>query len=129
MIRVALVDDHSLFRRGMKLLLSSYPEIEVVVEAASGKEFLAVLDQTVISLNIRQGEQGGESIALSELFHSINSFLLFKRWLLLITFRLYHIWIGLSRGFLEFFSSARHDYNCGTYILLSSPKGSIPSRH
>lgn len=47
MIRVALVDDHSLFRRGMKLLLSSYPEIEVVVEAASGEEFLAVLDQTL----------------------------------------------------------------------------------
>ncbi len=47
MIRVALVDDHSLFRRGMKLLLSSHPEIEVVAEAASGEEFLALLGDVV----------------------------------------------------------------------------------
>lgn len=50
MIRVALVDDHSLFRRGMKLLLSSHPEIEVVVEAASGEEFLAALPQTQVDV-------------------------------------------------------------------------------
>ena len=43
MIRVALVDDHSLFRRGMKLLLSSHPDIEVVAEVASGEEFLDVV--------------------------------------------------------------------------------------
>ncbi|MBQ2374700.1 MAG: response regulator transcription factor [Alistipes sp.] len=46
MIRVALVDDHSLFRRGMKLLLSSHPDIEVVVEVASGEEFLDVVGHT-----------------------------------------------------------------------------------
>lgn len=46
MIRVALVDDHSLFRRGMKLLLSSHPEIEVVIDAASGEEFLAAISHT-----------------------------------------------------------------------------------
>lgn len=40
MIRIALVDDHSLFRRGMRMLLSSNPQFEVVLEAASGEEFL-----------------------------------------------------------------------------------------
>lgn len=40
MIRIALVDDHSLFRRGMKMLLSSQSDFEVVLEAASGEEFL-----------------------------------------------------------------------------------------
>lgn len=40
MIRIALVDDHSLFRRGMRMLLSSNPQFEVVMEAASGEEFL-----------------------------------------------------------------------------------------
>lgn len=44
-IRIALVDDHSLFRRGLMLLFSSHPEIEVVAEAASGEEFLSLLEQ------------------------------------------------------------------------------------
>ena len=45
MIRIALVDDHSLFRRGMKMLLASHPDVEVVADVASGEEFLAVLDE------------------------------------------------------------------------------------
>lgn len=43
MIRIALVDDHSLFRRGLRVLLSSRPDFEVVADAASGGEFLAQL--------------------------------------------------------------------------------------
>lgn len=45
MIRIALVDDHSLFRRGMKMLLASHPDVEVVADVASGEEFLSVLDE------------------------------------------------------------------------------------
>ena len=45
MIRIALVDDHSLFRQGMRLLLGSHPDFEVVAEAASGEEFLSSLEQ------------------------------------------------------------------------------------
>lgn len=45
MIRIALVDDHTLFRNGLKMLLSSHPEVKVVVEAASGEEFLAQIEQ------------------------------------------------------------------------------------
>ena len=44
MIRIALVDDHSLFRSGMKMLLASCPDFEVVVDAGSGEEFLEMLD-------------------------------------------------------------------------------------
>ena len=44
MIRIALVDDHSLFRRGLKMLLSSRTDFEVVAEASSGEEFLGLLD-------------------------------------------------------------------------------------
>ena len=44
MIRIALVDDHSLFRRGLKMLLSSRTDFEVVAEASSGEEFLEQLD-------------------------------------------------------------------------------------
>lgn len=44
MIRIALVDDHSLFRRGLKMLLSSHADFEVVAEASSGEEFLELMD-------------------------------------------------------------------------------------
>ena len=43
MIRKALVDDQSLFRRGLKVLLSARPDFEVVADAGSGEEFLAML--------------------------------------------------------------------------------------
>ena len=44
MIRIALVDDHSLFRHGLKMLLSTHPRFEVVAESSSGEEFLAVVE-------------------------------------------------------------------------------------
>ena len=50
MIRIALVDDHSLFRRGMKMLLSSQADFEVVVEAGSGEEFLQAQAENKVDL-------------------------------------------------------------------------------
>ncbi|MGE4451592.1 response regulator transcription factor [Castellaniella sp.] len=38
MIRILLIDDHSLFRTGIRLLLQRYPEFEIVGEAADGLE-------------------------------------------------------------------------------------------
>ncbi len=38
-IRIALVDDHALFRNGLKLLLSNSDRFSVVMEAQNGKEF------------------------------------------------------------------------------------------
>ena len=37
-IRVLLVDDHTMFRQGLRTLLQSYPDIEVVDEASDGAE-------------------------------------------------------------------------------------------
>ena len=45
MIRVALVDDHTLFRNGLKMLLSTHADVEVVLEAGSGEEFLAEVER------------------------------------------------------------------------------------
>lgn len=42
--RIALVDDHSLFRNGLKGLLERYAGCRVVAEAADGEEFLALVD-------------------------------------------------------------------------------------
>ncbi len=36
--RIALVDDHTLFRNGLSSLLSEFTDIEVVFEACGGKE-------------------------------------------------------------------------------------------
>ena len=41
--RIVLVDDHSLFRNGLKGLLDRHADYEVVAEASSGEEFLELL--------------------------------------------------------------------------------------
>lgn len=38
--RVAVVDDQQLFRKGMTSLIEEYKDLEVVLEAANGKEFI-----------------------------------------------------------------------------------------
>jgi DNA-binding NarL/FixJ family response regulator len=45
MIRVLLVDDHPVVRRGMRALLEELPELEPVGEAADGAEALRFLEQ------------------------------------------------------------------------------------
>lgn len=42
-VRVVVVDDHVLLRRGLRLLLERVPGIEIVGEAADGREALAVI--------------------------------------------------------------------------------------
>ncbi|MGE4288857.1 MAG: response regulator [Salinivirgaceae bacterium] len=43
-IKITLVDDHALFRNGLKILLGATPEIHVISEAANGKEFLEIIE-------------------------------------------------------------------------------------
>ncbi|OUJ73279.1 response regulator [Hymenobacter crusticola] len=45
LIRLAVVDDHILFRKGLRALLSGFPGIEVIFEAGDGQELLERLDQ------------------------------------------------------------------------------------
>ncbi|HJT19682.1 MAG TPA: response regulator [Nitrospira sp.] len=42
-IRVLLVDDHAMVRQGLRNLLESYPDIEIVGEAANGEEAIAAI--------------------------------------------------------------------------------------
>lgn len=39
-IRVAIADDHALFRKGLVEILSGFPEIELVLDASNGKELI-----------------------------------------------------------------------------------------
>lgn len=45
MIKVMLVDDHSVLRSGLKMLLNAEQEIEVIGEAGSGEEALQLLQE------------------------------------------------------------------------------------
>jgi DNA-binding NarL/FixJ family response regulator len=65
-IRVLIVDDHPTLRRGLRSLLSSYPDIEVVGEADNGTTALqAVMDLSphVILLDIQMFGVDGIEIA------------------------------------------------------------------
>ncbi|MBR2367404.1 MAG: response regulator transcription factor [Alistipes sp.] len=44
-VKIALVDDHTLFRSGLKGLLSQHDNYEVVADVGSGEEFLEILPQ------------------------------------------------------------------------------------
>ena len=62
MIRISLVDDHSLFRRGLKMLLTSHADFEVVAEASSGEEFLELMDAArpdVVFMDYSMGGMNG----------------------------------------------------------------------
>lgn len=48
--KIILVDDHTLFRNGLKGLLNRYPECEVVGEASDGMEFLELLEKTTCDI-------------------------------------------------------------------------------
>jgi NarL family two-component system response regulator LiaR len=41
-IRIVIVDDHAMLRRGLQVFLMSYPDLELVGEAANGKEALVL---------------------------------------------------------------------------------------
>jgi len=42
-IKITIVDDHALFRNGLKILLNAHPEMKVISEASNGKEFLEII--------------------------------------------------------------------------------------
>lgn len=57
-----LVDDHALFRNGLKLLINNHPDYEVTAEGANGKEMLELLQESlpdVVLLDIAMPEMDG----------------------------------------------------------------------
>ena len=50
MIKVAIADDHKLFREGIRFLIDQMGDIELVFEAASGRELLQKLEQQRIDV-------------------------------------------------------------------------------
>lgn len=61
-IRVLVADDHALFRRGLDLVLSGEPDIEIVGEAADGAEAIelaAQLAPDVVLMDVRMPRLSG----------------------------------------------------------------------
>jgi DNA-binding NarL/FixJ family response regulator len=61
-IRVVLVDDQSLFRAGIRMVVDSQPDLEVVGEASDGRDALAVVASTrpdVVLMDIRMPVMDG----------------------------------------------------------------------
>ena len=66
MIRVLLVDDEELVRSGLRLILSTEPDLEVVAEAADGELALAMAElhrPDVVMLDIRMPGLDGIEVA------------------------------------------------------------------
>lgn len=63
MISVAIVDDHTLFRKGLALLIGVFPNYKVIIEAANGKEFIEALNAAdlpdIVLLDISMPEMDG----------------------------------------------------------------------
>ena len=62
LLRILIADDHPLFRKGMRTLLVSMPETEVVGEATTGKETVdraLALQPDIVLMDLQMPEGGG----------------------------------------------------------------------
>jgi two-component system response regulator NreC len=61
-IRILLADDHTILRQGLKLILSSQPDLEVVGEAANGHEVVQLAQELrpdIVLLDVAMPELNG----------------------------------------------------------------------
>jgi DNA-binding NarL/FixJ family response regulator len=61
-IKAILVDDHQLFRSGLKFILQDVEGIDVIAEASNGKEFLELLSHAkpdIVLMDINMPEMNG----------------------------------------------------------------------
>lgn len=65
-IKVALVDDQTLFLKGLRLILEGFPEIEIVIEANNGPDFLQAVENQqpdVVLLDLKMPGMDGIEVA------------------------------------------------------------------
>jgi len=64
MLRIAIADDHTLFRKSLYLLINSFEDVEVVAKAGNGIELLEVLatvEADILLLDLQMPEMNGFS--------------------------------------------------------------------
>ena len=79
-IRVVVVDDHTLFRRGLMGLLSEMQDIQVVGDASNGKEALAIIAHSkpdLVLLDVNMPIMGGvETVKALRLYENCRIIML-----------------------------------------------------
>ncbi|TDN39146.1 response regulator transcription factor [Hymenobacter sp. UV11] len=72
-VKLAIVDDHKLFRQGLSYILGRFPAYQVVLEAASGAELFAGLQAgqppDVVLLDLHMPEMDGKEVSRQLLAH------------------------------------------------------------
>ncbi len=61
-IKVAIADDHNLFREGIAMIISGMPDVTLCAEASDGAELLNKLEKTpvdVVLLDLEMKKMGG----------------------------------------------------------------------
>ncbi len=69
-IKVFIVDDHEIFRNGLKMVLGKLKYVEIAGEAGNGKEFLKILKETepdIVLIDIEMPEMNGIDAARAAL--------------------------------------------------------------
>jgi DNA-binding NarL/FixJ family response regulator len=67
MTKIAIVDDHILFRRGLSIIINSFSEYKIISEASNGKEFVNSINPNnlpgIVLLDITMPEMNGYETA------------------------------------------------------------------
>ncbi|MDR0793602.1 MAG: response regulator transcription factor [Chitinophagaceae bacterium] len=75
-IKIAIVDDHAMFRKSLRMLIQSFPHCKVMADAANGKEFTHQLDKNnlpdIVLLDIDMPEMNGYETAAWLMQHYPN---------------------------------------------------------
>ncbi len=80
-IKLGLIDDHNLFREGIKSLIDKMPDISLALEAVSGKDLLTKLNNIVpdvILLDLEMEDMNGveTTLKLQELYPNLKIIIL-----------------------------------------------------
>ena len=81
MLRIAITDDHTLFRKSLSLLISSFKNMQVVIEASNGIELLDKLQTIpvdILLLDLQMPEMDGFETykEVKELYPNIKTLVL-----------------------------------------------------